>query len=407
MYLTISIIIIVLVLLFKVFKNLYSRGSIYNKVPSNVKGLYDKETYKKWQQYLLENSKLDLISDIAETIIVIVLIAWVFKYSVINLKGNNYLGSLIIVAVYIACNALVSIPVSYYANFKIEEKYGFNKMTKKLFIVDKIKEMMISLILLYAACCIYIAIYAWLLNYSVILLYVVGVIIVLLMNFLAPYLVLIFNKKEPLEEGKLRDELTKLLNSNGYKVKDIYVMDASKRSTKANAFFAGFGNSKSIVLYDTIVKLLTPEELVGVFAHETGHGIHKDIAKDFFLSLINILLIIGTVFIITSNINLYSSFDMQHEYSAFGIILSLEVIIPIIEILFSLIFNKVSRKAEYAADTFSAKLCYGDYLISALKKLYKDSLGNLSPSKLEIVLDYSHPTLSDRIQNIENVKDKL
>jgi len=283
---------------------------------------------------------------------------------------------------------------------KIETKYGFNKMNNKIFISDTIKQLIISFVLVYGLTCLYILFQSLVGNYVVIIMFAVAMFLIVLLSAFMPYLMLIFNKKTPLEDGTLRTKLSKLLLDNGYKVKDIYVMDGSKRSTRANAFFAGMGKTKSIVLYDTIIDLLTEEELVAVFAHELGHGVHKDVSRNLIFNSVNILVIVCLLFLFTTYYNIGADFGFQSNNTAFSGIVTFMTAIAIFGIPQSMFLNFVSRKAEYKADAYSAKLGYGKELISGLKKLSVDSFAHLSPSKFDVITNYSHPPLAERIQSI-------
>jgi STE24 endopeptidase len=228
--------------------------------------------------------------------------------------------------------------------------------------------------------------------------------VLLFFSFLYPFFSKIFNKFTPLEEGELKDRITALLEKNGYKVRAIQVMDASRRSTKSNAYFTGFGKMKTIVLYDTLVQAMTPEEICAVFAHEMGHGLHKDTLKIQFLSF-GQMLVLGLLSWLTLRTpEIFASFGFSRVNYGFAIILIMSVEFALIAPLFGLLSNWISRRAEYRADAQAVEEGYGDALISGLKKLARENFSELAPSPLLVKLEYSHPTLSQRITAIEKGK---
>jgi len=402
MYKIIAICALVFLPLYSLIKKALYYKSLTNPIPACVSSLYDEKKYKKWLNYQHESVRLGFFY-LLNSIIMIVLIGFDFFSFVTNaVGGNDYLNSLIVILLFGVVNLLIDLPIDYISNMKIETKYGFNKMNNKIFITDTLKQLIISFALVYGLTCLYILFQSLVGNYVVIIMFVVATLLIVLLSAFMPYLMLIFNKKTPLEEGTLRTKLSKLLLDNGYKVKDIYVMDGSKRSTRANAFFAGMGKTKSIVLYDTIIDLLTEDELVAVFAHELGHGVHKDVTRNLIYNSINILVIVCLLFLFTTYYSIGADFGFQSTNTAFSGIITFMTAVVIFVIPQSMFLNLVSRKAEYKADSYSAKLGYGKELISGLKKLSVDSFAHLSPSKFDVITNYSHPPLAERIQNIEN-----
>jgi len=401
MYKIIAICILVLLLVYSLIKKGVYYKSLTNPIPGCVSKLYDDEKYKKWLNYQHESVRLGFFY-LLNSIILIILIQLDFFSLVSNaVGGNDYLNSLIIVLLFGAVNLIINFPIDYISNMKIETKYGFNKMNNKIFISDTVKQLIISFALVYGLTCLYILFQSLVGYYVLIIMFVVAMLLIVLLSAFMPYFMMIFNKKTPLEEGTLRTKLSKLLLDNGYKVKDIYVMDGSKRSTRANAFFAGMGKTKSIVLYDTIIDLLTEDELVAVFAHELGHGVHKDVSHNLIYSSINIFVIICLIFLFTTYYSIGADFGFQSTNTAFSAIITFMTTVTIFGIPQSIFLNYVSRKAEYKADAYSAKLGCGNELISGLKKLSADSFAHLSPSKFDVITNYSHPPIADRIQNIE------
>ena len=218
---------------------------------------------------------------------------------------------------------------------------------------------------------------------------------------LAPHLMKINYKIIPLEEGELRTKLTELLNKYGFEVRSIEVLLASERTTKSNASFSGLGKTKTITLYDNLINAMTPDEIVAVFAHELGHGLHKDTLKLSIMSVINIVLIVLSMVLLVNYERIHLDFGFTGINYGFAFILLTYLFMPFIAVITGLITNAISRKAEYAADNQAVKEGYGLELINALKTLAREDFADLAPSKVIVLLSYSHPPIIDRILNIE------
>ena len=222
----------------------------------------------------------------------------------------------------------------------------------------------------------------------------------LLISFLYPILSRIGNKFTPLEEGELRESLESLLTKHGYKVKAIEVMDASKRTTKLNAYFTGFGKLKTIVLYDNLVNSMTPDEICAVFAHELGHGLYKDVQKLQLINLVNMALMGTVAYLAVSIPELHTAFGFDGVNYGFAYLL-MGSGLGIVQPFMSLIINGRSRFGEYRADRQAVSEGYGEAMISALKKLARENFAHLSPSKINVILEYTHPPLAERIAAVE------
>jgi STE24 endopeptidase len=317
------------------------------------------------------------------------------------LRGIGYLGVLLL------SNSLFSLPFSIYSTFVIEEKYGFNKTTPKTFILDMLKGLSLSIILgfplLYGI--LYILQYfgdtAWLVGWGVV------VIFSLIIQFIAPRLIMpLFNKFEPLEEGELRNSIFEYADRIGFSLKNIFVMDGSKRSSKSNAFFTGFGSNKRIALFDTLIENHTTQELVAILAHEIGHYKKKHILQGMAISIIHTGLIFYLLSIFLTEQGLYDAFFMDYMTVYTGLIFFGMLYSPI-EMILSLLMNKISRKNEYQADEFAAKTIddHND-MINALKKLSEHNLSNLTPHPFYVAVNYSHPPVILRIRRIEEVAEE-
>jgi STE24 endopeptidase len=246
---------------------------------------------------------------------------------------------------------------------------------------------------------LYIAMGDWIVLLFAIALFLITLVII----FLYPYLSRIGNTFTPLEEGELREKLMDLLTKHGYSVRAIEVMDASRRTTKLNAYFTGFGKMKTIVLFDNLINTMTADEITAVFAHELGHGLHRDVIKRQILSFGNLLLMSLMVWACVKITELHTAFGFEAVNFGFAYIL-MSIGLGVIHPFTSLVINAVSRKAEYRADEQAVMEGYRWALISALKKLAKENFANLPPSKINVLLEYSHPPLAQRITAIENVE---
>lgn len=370
-------------------------------VPENVADVYDEQDYRTWLRYFGEKSRLSLWRHLVTSAAAFLLMglnvyAWIHG---VFYTENIYTAACVTVIADILISQLWDIPFSYAGDMGIEQRYGFNRMTKGVFISDAIKNLLISGGLSCGLVCAMVGLHQGLGSWLVPAFTAVGLGFTLLMTFLSPMLTRIFNKLTPLEEGELREKLMQLLESNGCKVRNIYVMDGSKRSTKANAFFAGFGKTKTIALYDTLIQQMTPDEIVAVFAHEMGHNKHKDTLKLTAINLVNFLMMGLFLWALVSLPQLYTAFGFEGIHYGFAYVL-LGVCLGALNPLVQLLQNALSRRFEYAADAFAAENGYGDALITGLKKLEKANFGCLNPHPVLVKLYYSHPTTSQRIERL-------
>ena len=375
-----------------------------DKVPKVLEDVYDKEDYFKSQAYKKENYKFSLIT--SGFMILLTLGFFLFQgfYWVDSIargfSDNEIVIALIFFGIIMLGSDIISTPFSYYQNFVIEEKYGFNKSTIKLFFMDKLKGWILTIILgggilalivwFYQQTGNYFWIYTW---------FFIAVFSVFMTMFYSSLIVPLFNKQTPLEDGELRTEIENFSMKVGFNLDNIFVIDGSKRSTKANAYFSGFGSKKRIVLYDTLINDLNTSEIVAVLAHEVGHYQKKHV---FINMIISILLTGFTLYLLSLLINnpMLSEALSVNEPSfhigliAFGVLYS-----PISEIT-GILMHYMSRKFEYQADNYAKEKFNAQDLISSLKKLSKNSLSNLTPDKVTVFLHYSHPTLYQRILNL-------
>jgi STE24 endopeptidase len=374
------------------------------KLPQELQGIYDDEKYKKSQEYGKVNSRFGLISETFHFILVLLMLLFggfaYFDEIARSISQHPVWAALIFFGILFFLSDIISLPFSWYATFVIEEKFGFNKTTIKTFIFDKLKAWMLAVIIggailgliiwLYFQAGSMFWIYAWA---------TVSTFSIFMTMFYSNLIVPLFNKQTPLEEGELREAIQKFSEKAGFKLDNIYVIDGSKRSSKANAYFTGLGKKKRIVLYDTLINDLNVNEIVAVLAHEIGHYKLKHTLVSLVLSIIQAGLIFYILSLFVGNKDLSMALgadDYRFELSliAFGMLFS-----PI-STLIGLFMNIFSRKNEYAADNFAKSYGLGKELISALKKLSVNNLTNLTPHPAYVFAYYSHPTLYQRIKNI-------
>ena len=384
--------------------------SLDPKLPTEFKDTFDEGKYAKLQEYTRVVTKFSIVKDTIITIITLVFIIlggfnkldiWArsFGFSEI-ITGLIFIGSLFFLMF------LLELPFSLYYTFVIEERFGFNKTTIKTFIADNIKTIILSILIggpiIYAILWFFnwAGSYAWLYCW----LTVTGIII--LIQFLAPVVILpLFNKFTPLEDGPLKDSIMDYVKRQKFPIKGIYTMDSSKRSTKLNAFFTGFGRFRRIVFFDTLIEKLTPNEIIAVLAHETGHFKLKHVLKTTVVSIIQIGVLFYLLSLFINNRLLFEAFKMQHLSIYASIVFFAFLYNPISDIL-SIAFNYISRKHEFEADKFAViSTNKPEDLISALKKLSVNNMSNLTPHSLDVFLNYSHPPILKRIRYIKNMKN--
>ncbi len=399
----IALIIVAVVFAYRQFLAIVSIRSEKNKLPENVKDVYDSETYEKWRAYHNEVNRFDIIKNTVSFIVEFLLLATNAYSLFAGLFPENYFTQIIAVVLLDAAAGLIMIPFSWHDTMGIEQKYGFNKTTTKTFVTDEIKNLILSLILTTGLASLLLGLHRSFGDWIILVFAIAMTAFVLIITFLFPIFSKIFNKFTPLEDGELKDKIYALLEKHNYHVRAINVMDASRRTTKSNAYFTGFGKMKTIVLYDTLVQNFTSDEICAVFAHEMGHGLHKDTLRNRFMTFLQMLGIGVLVWLTLRTPEIFLQFGFDKVNYGFALVLIMNVEFAIFAPLFQLATNLLSRKAEYGADRQAVEDGYGEQLKSALKKLAKENYSNLSPSPLLVKLEYSHPTLSQRITAIDEL----
>jgi STE24 endopeptidase len=377
-------------------------------LPEEFAGYYDAENYQKSQQYLKENTWFGIIT---ETVFTPLTIAFIL------LGGFNYVDSLarsfnlgaiptglIFAGILLLLSQIIHIPFSAYATFVIEEKYGFNRTTVKTFIMDILKSWLLMAVIGGTVFSIVLwffektGTWAWLYCWGAM------IIIQLFLSFIAPVVIMpIFNKFYPLEESELKSTLEEYARAQRFKMKGVFKMDASKRSSKSNAFFTGFGKFRRIVLFDNLIEKHTVDELVSVLAHEMGHYKKKHIITSMLISILTTGLMFFILSLFLNNTGLFAAFKMENT-SLYASLLFFGFLYAPIEMVLAIFGNMLSRRHEYAADAYAATT-YGkpEAMIAALKKLSVDNLSNLAPHPLKVFLSYSHPPVLERIKALRNL----
>jgi STE24 endopeptidase len=378
-----------------------------DKLPEEVKDIYDQEKYSKQQAYEKVNFRFSLISSSFSFVLVLLMFlfdgfAWVNQIA-LSVSANPILNALFFFGILLLASDLITTPFSVYDTFVIEEKFGFNKTTPKIFILDKLKSWLIGgiigggllafIIYLYQLTTTSFWIYAWM---------VISGFSILMVLFYSNLIVPLFNKQTPLAEGELKTAIEDFASKVGFKLDNIFVIDGSKRSTKANAYFTGLGAKKRVVLYDTLINDMTINELVAVLAHEIGHYKKKHVLWSLLIGIVQtgIMLFIFSLFI--GNPDLSAALGVPTPSFHIGLI-AFGILYSPISVITGLAMNILSRKNEYQADAFAAKYFDSNELASALKKLSVNNLNNLRPHPAYVFFHYSHPTLLQRLNALKKM----
>ncbi len=400
------IIIAILVISFVIDQLLdYLNAKHFNDpLPAELQDVFDDTEYQKSQRYKKERYKFGILTatiSLIATLLFFLFNGFAFVDGIARSASNNEIViALIFFGIIMMASDILSTPFSYYSTFVIEENYGFNKTTRKTFFLDKLKGWLMGAIIggillgaiiwFYQSTGQHFWLYAW------------GIITVftIFMNlFYARLIVPLFNKQTPLEEGSLRSQIERYASKVGFTLDKIFVIDGSKRSTKANAYFSGFGSEKRVTLYDTLIKDLNEEEIVAVLAHEVGHYKRNHIIINLFAAIITTGFTLWLLSLFIGNPLLSKALNVSQPSFHIGLV-AFGVLYSPISGITGLLMNYLSRKFEYQADNFAKHTYAAPPLISGLKKLSKNSLSNLTPHPLYVFAHYSHPTLLQRFRNL-------
>ncbi|MBE0653451.1 MAG: M48 family metallopeptidase [Bacteroidales bacterium] len=375
---------------------------IKEDLPEELKDVFEPERYRKSQSYKRVNTRFSFLTSGFSLVVILLMLflggfAWVnqLAYSAVE---NYILVALVFFGILMLASDILNTPFDLYDTFVIEEKFGFNKTTPKTYILDKLKGWLLGAILGGGILALVIWFYqltgknfwiwAWILASGF---------MIFMTMFYSNLIVPLFNKQTPLEEGELRSSIQEFSEKVGFKLKNIYVIDGSKRSTKANAYFTGLGAKKRIVLYDTLIEDLSKEEIVAVLAHEIGHYKKKHTLTGTVLSILQTGLTLFLFSLFLNNPELSRALGVEEPNFHISMI-AFGVLYTPISIVIGLLFNLFSRKNEYQADRFASENYAADPLISALKKLSRKNLSNLTPHPVYVFFHYSHPPLLQRIR---------
>ena len=378
-------------------------------LPDSLKGIYEEKEYSRFQSYKRENGRLDSWSSGGGFVVMIVfLVAGGFGWYnswVVSLTDSVVWQTILFVVGLSVVSSVLDIPFDYYATFRIEEKYGFNKTTRRVYWLDTVKELFLSLVLGGVLLALVVWFYTWAGTYF--WLYAWGAVTlfsVFMAMFYSQLIVPLFNKQTPLQEGSLRDKIQAFAGKVGFKLDNIYVIDGSKRSTKANAYFTGLGPKKRVVLYDTLIDELTEEEIVAVLAHEVGHYKKRHTLRSMVVSVIQMGVLFWLFSLCVNNVALSEALGGDRAYFQMGLI-AFAILYSPVNLILGVGMNVWSRNNEYEADAFAARYYEGDYLVSGLKKISVKSLSNLTPHPLYEYIYYSHPSLLKRIDAIKRIHE--
>ncbi len=380
-------------------------------LPEEVSNIYSEEELIKAKAYASANNKMSLLNAIIGFVLIMIILFFdlisvidTFVYSVVGNDSPIY-AALLFFGIIAIASMLASLPFSIYSTFFIEQKFGFNKTTPKLFISDTIKSLLLTAILGGGILSIIVKLYlVFGANFWIFAWVVLAIIMVFFTMFYSNIIVPLFNKQEPLEKGELRGAISEFASKVDFKIDNIFVIDGSKRSTKANAYFTGLGSKKRIVLYDTLIENHSTDELVAILAHEVGHYKHKHTLLGMFIGLAQsaLMLFLLSLFIAPeSDVALNAAFEFNALPSfQIGVILFGFLYGPLSDIM-GILMNMLSRKNEYQADAFAAKYASAKDLSSALVTLSEKNLSNLNPHPYFVFVNYSHPPLLFRLRALK------
>jgi len=390
-----------------IISNRMNLKALSKDLPDEFEDVYDEETYAKSQKYTRVNTTFGFITGSFDLLLLLafwfaggfnILDQWArgFDFGVIG-TGLIFIGALVI------AKTLISLPFSLYSTFVIEERFGFNKTDAKTFAVDRLKGLLLSVLIGGPLLAGIIAFFefggTWAWAYA----WIAVTAFSLIMQYVAPtWIMPLFNKFEPLEDGELRQAIESYADKVDFPLQGIYVMDGSKRSSKSNAFFTGFGKNKRIALYDTLIENHTTEELVAVLAHEIGHYKKKHIVKNMTISILQTGIMFALLSIFLQVPALFDAFFMD-EMSVYAGLLFFGMLYSPVETILGIFMQMMSRRHEYEADHFAATTIQNpEEMANVLKKLSKDNLSNLTPHPFYVFLNYSHPPALKRIEAIRN-----
>ncbi len=370
-------------------------------IPENLSDVYNQEEYRKWLRYTMEITRLSIFNRAFGITILLLFLSFGFFPALDrltqNITSNAILQTVLFLGLYLAAMYLRSIGFHLYRTFSIEERYGFNASTAKVFITDQVKSVLLASLfggsLLYGL----LYLYEQMGRRSFLSIWLIVIFVILVSNILYTRVFMrLFNKLTPLIEGELYEKAKSLAEQTDYEVQKISIMDASRRSTRMNAFFTGFGRFKHIILYDTLLEKCSTDEIISILAHEIGHGKHKDALKSLLVTAAQSAVFLFLLSFFLTSDAFAMAFGFQQAHYGFAIILFLILMEPV-SLFLGIPLSAFSRRAEYKADAFAAKSSDPNAMIRALKVLARENFANLTPHPLVVRMTYTHPPFEDRI----------
>jgi STE24 endopeptidase len=382
-------------------------ANLRERPPEELADLYDGERYAKSQRYLRDNTRFGQIHSAFNLLVVLAMMLG-GGFDLVDqwaraARGGPIATGLIFLGILMLASMLLQIPFSLYDTFVIEERYGFNKTTPKTFIADEIKSLLLAALLGVPVLAAVLWFFERAGGMAWIYCWIAVTIFQIFILFIAPVLILpLFNKFVPMKDGDLKDAIEEYAAAQNFKLKGVYTMDGSKRSSKSNAFFTGFGRFRRIVLFDTLIEKHTVDELVAVLAHEMGHYRKKHILMAIARSIATVGITLFILSLFMKNQGLFDAFRMSAEPTVYASLLFFGFLYTPIQFALAVVENWISRRQEYQADRYAVETYHRPQaFIDALKKLSADNLSNLSPHPFKVALEYSHPPVLDRIRAIK------
>ena len=405
MYNTVFIVIIAIILFNFILERmlgLLNSSRMDSILPDEVKDVYEPEQYRKSQDYKKTNDRFSIITSSFSLLVILLMLFW-GGFSIADniargVTGHPVLVALLFFGILMLASDLINTPFSVYDTFVIEEKFGFNKTTVKTFFLDKLKGWLLGALIGGGLLALVIWFYLQTSNLFWIYAWIAIAAFMIFMNmFYSTLIVPLFNRQTPLEEGELRDAIQKFCEKAGFKLQNIFVIDGSKRSTKANAYFSGLGAKKRVVLFDTLIQDMSVNEIVAVLAHEIGHYKKRHVFIGIIIGIIQTGITLFVFSLLVDNPKLSEALGAEQPSFHLGLI-AFGILYSPISLVSGLFMNVFSRKNEFDADKFTAQYNCQEDLITALKKLSGKNLTNLTPHPAYVFFHYSHPTLLQRIR---------
>ena len=401
----IILVIIVLDFIFERYLDYLNSKSLSAELPDELVGIYDKEQYARSQDYEKVKSRFALVTSALSFTVIILMFAfggfgWLDSFLRQWITSPVWLALLFFGIIGLASDIL-TLPFGWYSTFVIEERFGFNKTTVKTFILDHVKSLLLAAIIGGGL----LALVVWIYEQTQGMFWIYTLIVITTFSlfmtmFYSSLIVPLFNKQKPLQDGELRDAIQRFSERAGFKLNNIFVIDGSKRSTKANAYFTGFGAKKRIVLYDTLMGEMETKEIVAVLAHEIGHYKKKHIVSGLVLSLLNTAVMLYIFSLVVGRPE--PAFALGAHVASFHVgLVAFGILYTPLSFLIGMGMNVFSRKNEYQADSFAAGYGLAEALGNSLKKLSVKNLSNLTPHKAYVFFHYSHPPLLARLKNLK------